>query len=326
MSINKAITCIKDNSSFLITTHTSPEGDALGSELAFYLLLKKLGKKAMIVNADAVPINYAFLPQVEKIKSRKNSEGFKFDCFAILDCSDMKRCGEVSRVDLAGKTVLNIDHHISNEKFGGVNWVEPYASSASEMVYKLYKKMRVPFDKDAALCIYVGIATDTGYFRYVNTNAVSHQAAAEFLKFGLDIRQIYKNIYENIPFEDMRLLSRILLNINRSADGKVIWFQVERQMLKAKNLSFDLTDEILSFARAIKDVEVAALFRENLGAKDEVRVNFRSQGKVDVNKIAQCFGGGGHKTASGVTVKGKIDDIRRKVLAKIKEAIVRGQN
>jgi phosphoesterase RecJ-like protein len=118
----------------------------------------------------------------------------------------------------------------------------------------------------------------------------------------------------------MRLLSRILPTIRRFASGKIAWFQIKRDILKIKS-SFDLTEHLLSFARAIKDVEVAVLFRENLGKNNEVRVNLRSQGKVDVNKIAQVFGGGGHKTASGATVKGKIDAVRKRVLTKIKESL-----
>lgn len=322
MSIEKVVACIKRNKHFLITAHTNLEGDALGSELAFCKILQKLGKSATIINEDALPYGYAFLPGIDKIRKFKpNIKGIRFDCFVVLDCSDLRRTGEVYRINSAHKPVLNIDHHISNEKFGDINWVEPDASSCAEMIYKLYKKLRLPLDKDTALLLYVGMLTDTGAFRYSNTTSVTHQAVSEFLKYGLKVTQIYKYLYENIPFEDMKLLAKILPAMRRQAGGRIVWFQVKKNMLKNKKLSFDLSEHTLSFGRAIKDAEVAVLFKENLGVKDEIRINFRSQGKVDVNKIASYFGGGGHKTASGATVHGKIDQVRRRVLAKIRESL-----
>lgn len=322
MSLKKAVACVKRNKKFLITSHTNLEGDALGSELAFYNLVKKLGKSAVVVNEDNLPYGYDFIPHKDKlIKYKDNLRGIKFDCFVVLDASDLTRTGEVYRLNLkAPKTVLNIDHHISNRWFGDINWVEPTAASCSEMIYKLYKAMHVPFDKDTALLLYTGIVTDTGSFRYSNTSSMTHKAASELLKFKLDVAQIYKSVYENIPFEEMKLLSRILPGMKREAGGRIIWFQIKQDILKNKKLSFDLSEQLLTFGRAIKDAEVVVLFKENLGAKNEIRINLRSQGKVDVNKIAQLFGGGGHKTASGATVKGStIDQVRRRVLAKIKE-------
>ena len=333
MSLKEVVACVKKYRSFLITAHTNPEGDALGSELAFCSLLKKLGKRAIIINEDELPYGYDFLPGTKNIKKfsrlwrdpavagKGNFRETKFDCFVALDCSDLGRTGEVYRLNIAKKPILNIDHHISNQRFGDINWVEPYASSCSEMIYRLYKRFHVCFGRNDAMFLYVGMLTDTGSFHYTNTTSFTHKAVSELLKHNLDIVNIYKNTNENIPFSDMKLLSRILLLMRREAKGKVIWFQIESSMLRKKRLSFDLTEHILGFARAIKDVEVVALFKENLGVKDEVRVNLRSQGKVDVNKIASFFGGGGHRTASGATVHGKIGEVRRKVLAKIKESL-----
>lgn len=325
MSLKKCVECIKRNKRFLLTVHTNPEGDALGAELAFYNLLKKLGKVAVIINEDEVPYGYNFLPGInniqKKIRNKRYLKKIDFDCFVILDCSDPQRTGEIYKINTQGKPVINIDHHISNNKFGDVNWVEPHSSSTSEMIYKLFRKLRIPLDKNTAICLYVGILTDTGSFRYSNTTNFTHKIVSELLDFKLNIPQIYKNIYENIPFEDMKLLGKILPDMRREAGGKIIWFQVEKNLLRNEKLFFDLTEHVLSFGRAIKDAEVTVLFKENLGVKDEIRVNFRSQGKVDVNKIAQFFGGGGHKTASGATIHGKINLVRRKVLAKIKESL-----
>lgn len=320
MSLKKVVASIKNNKKFLITSHTNLEGDALGSELAFYNLLKKLGKNATIINEDSLPYGYDFLPYKNKlIKFKGNLKNIEFDCFVVLDCSDLSRTGEVYRLNSQQKPILNIDHHISNQKFGNINWVESQASSCSEMIYKLYQALRLALDRDTAILLYTGILTDTGSFRYTNVTSFTHRAVSELLRFNLDVPRIYNSVYENIPFDDMKLLIRILPCLRREAKGRVVWFQIKHNMLRSRKLSFDLSEHILSFGRVIKDAEVVALFKENLGVKNEIRVNLRSQGKVDVNRIAQFFGGGGHKTASGATVKGNIDQVRRRVLAKIKE-------
>lgn len=322
ISLKKAAAAIKKYNRFLISVHTSPEGDALGSELALYYLLKKLGKEAIIVNEDPVPQEYDFIPGKENIKLYKPGlQGIDFDCVVILDCTDLNRTGLVKELIRPGSFVLNIDHHISNKKFGSVNWVEPGASSASEMVYSLYKQARVPFDEDSALLLYVGILTDSGSFRYSTTSSLTHRAAAELLRFNISTNRVYKNIYENIPFSDIQVLIKALARIHRESAGKIAWIEVPAKLIRHKQLSFDLTDHILSFARAIKNTEVAALFKENLGVRNEIRVNFRSTGLVDVNKIAQSFGGGGHITASGCTIRGKLADVRKKVLAKIRQSL-----
>jgi len=321
LSLRKAVECIKKSESFLITAHTNLEGDALGAELGFLNLVKKLGKQGVVVNEDDVPYGYDFLPGKNGIKKlNRKTIGTKFDCFVVVDCSDLNRTGEVYKIN-RDKPVLNIDHHISNALFADVNWVDPHASSASEMIYRLFKKMRVALDKESAVALYTGIVADTGYFHYSNTSSFTHKAISELLKFNLNIPLIFKNLYENIPFQDMKLLAKILPTIRREEKGIIAWFQIKRKMLKHGKISIDLSEHLLSFARAIKDVEVVVLFKENMGVRSEIRINLRSQGKVDVNKVAQYFGGGGHKAAAGATVKGKIEQVRKKVLAKIKESL-----
>jgi len=322
MSLKKVIACIKRNKRFVITAHTNLEGDALGSELAFYRLIRKLGKQAAIINEDALAYGYEFMPQAGTVKKfNKKLWNIKFDCFVILDCSDLKRCGDVAKLVSGNKTILNIDHHISNQKFGDINWVDFKASSCAQMIYSLYKKLCIPLDKETAILLYVGILTDTGSFRYTNTSWLTHRIVSELLKFDLDVSKIYQSVFENIPFSDMKLLIKILPSIKRDASGRVAWFMIKKDMFKHRKVYFDLSEHLLGFARSIKDIEVTVIFKENLKVKDEIRVNFRSQGRVDVNRIASFFGGGGHRTASGATVKGKLETVSRKVLAKIKEAL-----
>ncbi|MHB8155200.1 MAG: DHH family phosphoesterase, partial [Candidatus Omnitrophota bacterium] len=303
---------------FLITAHTSPEGDALGSQLGFYNLIKKLGKQAMIISDDQLPSGYDFLPGIKHIRCLgKVFKYIKFDCLVVLDCADLKRTGRVYKLNLDHKPVLNIDHHISNKIFGDVNWVDAHASSCSEMIYKLSKRLRLSMDKDTALVLYTGIMTDTGSFRYSNTSSFTFKVVAELLKFGVNVARAYSYAYENIPQQEVKLLLKFLSNIKFFGQGRIATFRIDSELPRAKMLSIDLADHILSFGRAIKGVEVVVLFKNNAGLKSEVRVNLRSQGRVDVNKIAAFFGGGGHKAAAGCTIPGGVLVVRRKVIAKI---------
>ncbi len=320
MSLKKAVECIKRNNRFLITVHTSLEGDALGSELAFYNLLKKLGKQAVIINDDIIPAEYAFLPGVNRIKRFKGElKNLPFDCFVILDCSDLSRCGGVAHFSSAQKTLLNIDHHISNSRFADVNWVEPGYSSACEMVYRLFKEMRLGLDKETAMLLYVGILTDTGSFHYSNTKSATHKVAAELLSHNLSAAKIYRQAYANIPFRQMKILGSILSTLRSDASGRVLWLQLKNNFKAEEMAGFDLSEYLLSLMRSVKGMEVAALFKEGFRKRGEVRVNLRSEGSVDVNKIARFFCGGGHKTARGCTVKGSAEEAARRVLRKIKE-------
>ncbi len=322
MNRQNAAAVLKKNKRFLITAHIGLEGDALGSELGMYWLLKKMGKEAVIVNDDGIPYGYEFLPGLDAVRRYKpGMQGIDFDCFIILDCSDLMRAGEVFRLNSAHKPVLNVDHHISNREFGDINWVDAQACSCTQMIYELYKTCRVPFDKKSALALYVGLMTDTGSFRYSNTTSATHTIAAELMSYGLDASQIYRAIYGNVPYQDMKLLSDILPHMHREAGGRIIWFEVKNSLIANKKLSFDLSEHILSFARSIRGVEVVVLFKENLGARSEIRINLRSQGNVDVNKIALSLGGGGHKTASGATIPGSLDTVRRMVLRAIKASL-----
>ena len=322
MSLKRVIDCIKKNKVFVITSHQNLEGDALGSEISFYNLLRKLGKSAIIVNQDPTPQVYTNVLGSRLIKKFRHNMKLKFDVLVMLDCSDKSRCGPVACLAISGQPIVNIDHHISNDKFGDINWVLPAASSVAEMVYRIYKRMHIKIDVDTAKALYVGILTDTGSFSYINTTSFTHKVTAELLKFNLDIPKIYRDIYESISFADMSLLTKIISTLERDASGKIIIFQIKQELLRGRKIYFDLTENVLRFGRLIHGSEACVLFREQQRKKREVRVNLRSQGrKVDVNCIAQFFGGGGHRTASGCTLSGTLKTVKQKVIDKIKEQL-----
>ena len=196
--------------------------------------------------------------------------------------------------------------------------MEPEFSSAGEMVYDLFKAFKVKIDMDDAIALYAAIMTDTGSFRYSNTSSKTHRIAAELIDIGVKPYEMHTKIYETSSVQDTNLLGESLQTMKLTEDGKIAWLWVTKEMLKKTKASLEGTEGIINFARSIDGVEIAILFRET-GTEDRVKVSFRSKGKVDVNKLAGLFGGGGHPTASGCTVFGKIEDVEKKVLEKAKE-------
>lgn len=310
---------IKKFNKFLITTHINPEGDAIGSQVATACLLKKLGKESAMLNDSPVPNLLQFMKGTEHIL-KEMPHNFNYQAVIMLDCPDIMRIGRVNDYIKKDSVIINIDHHISNTNFGRFNWVEPELSSTGEMVYDLFKAFKVKISLDEAIVLYVSIMTDTGSFRYSNTSSKTHRIAAELIDIGVKPHEMHMRIYETSSVQDTNLLGEALQTMKLTDDGKIAWLWVTKEMLKKTKASLEGTEGIINFARSIDGVEIAILFRET-GTEDKVKVSFRSKGKVDVNKLAGLFGGGGHPTASGCTVFGKIEDVEKKVLEKAKEMV-----
>jgi phosphoesterase RecJ-like protein len=286
---------------FFISAHTSPEGDSLGAQLAMAKAIKLMGKKCDIVNSDQPSREYDFLPGIDRVSSKPKIK--KYDAAIILDCSDASRIGSALNFLDKGIPVLNIDHHISNSRFGDINLIDAKASSACEILYLLFRALNIKINRSIALCLYAGILTDTGSFRYTNTTALTHFVISELLKWPIDVVGVYRNIYQNLTFSDLKFLNCALTNVKQDPTGKVAWVKINQRLIKKYRPKIDLSDNILNFLRSIKEVEVCLLFRERSGEEKNVRINLRSRNKFDVCKVAQRFGGGGHRTASGVTLR-----------------------
>jgi phosphoesterase RecJ-like protein len=302
----------KNHKVFVVSAHIHLEGDALGSELAVASLLRRMGKTVYCVNDDQVPAEYLFLPGIKTI--RRGAVFPAYDAAVLVDCSDASRIGKLSKSLRPDKPLINIDHHISNTRFGTLNWVEPKASCASEMVYQLFEALSMPLNKQEAVLLYTGILADTGSFRYASTSSVTHRVAAHLLEFGVNVYNIYQRLYEDFSYETVKALAGVVRGMRRDKTGKVAWVQVPAALGKKYPVLSEQTDEIIRFARAVAGVEVALLFKEIRRGR-EVRVNFRSRGRVDVNALAHGFGGGGHRMASGCTLKGTLKGVIAKVVA-----------
>jgi len=319
MSVRTVKQAIKKFNKFLITSHINPEGDAIGSQVAMACLLKKLGKDSAMLDDSPVPNLLRFMKGTEHIL-KEIPHNFNYQAIIILDVPDLGRIGRVNEYIKKDAVMINIDHHISNVNFGKFNWVEPEFSSAGEMVYDLFKAFKVKIGLDEAIALYVSIMTDTGSFKYSNTSSKTHRIVAELIDIGVKPYEMHTKLYETSSIQDTSLLGESLQTMKITDDGKIAWLWVTKEMLKKTKASLEGTEGIINFARSIDGVEIAILFRET-GTEDRVKVSFRSKGKADVNKLAMAFKGGGHPTASGCTVLGKIEEVEKKVLDKAGEML-----
>ncbi len=301
-SFRALLTLFEQYQTFAISTHVNPDGDAIGSELALYLFLEKLGKTVKIYNTDLVPKKYQFLPYWENIEDAKASTDFCPEVLVILDASSRERIGpSLSKRLIPTHAVVNIDHHITAEDFGDHNLIVPTASSTAEIIYKFIKSTQVPIDEASALCLYTGLMFDTGCFRYSNATPETHRIAADLIEIGeFAPDEIYRQVYEHVPLEKIHLLGQTLQTLELTPDNKIAWVLVTQSMLNQTQTTLDDVEGFVNQIQAIENVEVAICVCELPDGK--TKVSLRSEGRVDVAALAAEFGGGGHERASGCRI------------------------
>jgi phosphoesterase RecJ-like protein len=300
----------------LLSVHISPDGDALGSQLALMLALEKMGKTVTAHNLDPVPEIYRFLPHAGRIRTGRPVTG-RYDAVIVLD-AEPPRTGLFDSSPPAN-VLINIDHHVTNPAPWFNTWLDPNASATGEMVYNLIRRLGVPFDRDIALCLYTAIFTDTGSFRYSNTSPESMRISANLLEAGADPWLVTENVYESFAFRRLKLLGSVLTGMERSEDGRVAWVVVTDEMYRRTGTSAEDTDNFVNFVRSVKGVEVAILFRQ-IGA-EEYKISLRSKGRVNLSGLAQSFGGGGHKNAAGGKVQGSLQEATEKVVGAVEKTV-----
>ena len=314
--IKEILEAIDQGEKFLITAHVRPDGDALGSELALFLLLTDLGKEAVICNQDDTPEHYRFLPAAERIVHElENIE--KYDVAFILDCSELDRVGKISGDIVRVKTLINIDHHVSNGGFCQLKLLDPKASSTGELLYRLMRKMQVKLTKDICTNLYAAILTDTGGFRYSSTHQETLWAAGDLVEGGASPQWISENIYESDSPVKLQLLSRVLETLTLDMKTKTASLVVTQQHLQDTGAMMEHTDGFIDIPRTVKGIDISMLYTQTEGT--HFKLSLRSKGKVNVEKIARKFGGGGHINAAACRVEGNIDEIKQRVLEAVRE-------
>ena len=317
---------IENSERILLSTHENPDGDGLGSAYAMYHYLNNINKDCRIIHISELPSEYTFFNYddvIETYESEKHDNWIsKIDLALIFDVGDFRRLRDIGKALTNNKKyVVNIDHHpdLSDERFSK-NFINVDAAATGEMVYDFLKSNNIELNKFMAEGIYTAVMTDTGSFRYSNTNQKCHQIAIESIELGVNTAKIYQTVYENRSPAQVALLGEILHNLKYALDGELAWFSISQDMMEQVGATKQDVDGFTDFVRSIRGVEVAIMFFE-INSKT-TRINFRSKGKYVINNIAKYFDGGGHKFASGALAKKELSLVLSEVVEKTKSSII----
>ena len=298
--------------SVAILAHVHPEADAIGATLGASLALRESGKVTGAYNVDPLPPGLSCLPGAAEL-AREIPSSSRYACYLVLDTSDLARTGGLLNGRPADAVILNVDHHAGNTRFGDVNWVDPEASSAGEMVYRILRRAGVPIGKAVATNLYAAILTDTGSFQHGNTTPEALRAAADLVACGAAVEELSAGMYGNHDPREWHLLSAALATLRLSSDGRLAWIVVTLAARQGLGLGLEATEGFIDFVRAVGGVQIAMMFKEV--SSSEVRVSFRSRGRMDVARLANQFGGGGHRNAAGCTLCEPLDTAKTQILA-----------
>ena len=322
--MEEIIDLIKDHERFAITTHLSPEGDAIGSALALRLLLRRLEKEALVVIQDPVPPNLRFLKGTEGVKGPEElpqHQQLELELWFVVDCAGLDRVGDQVRrlIEKGERPIVNIDHHINNLNFGEVNYVRQTAATA-QLIFELAQAFGT-VDPEIATCLYAGIVADTDAFRNDNTDAHVLRDAAALVEQGARAREVAINLYERRTLGELRLLGYSLLHAH--LEDSIVWCDLPLKVFDELGASPWETEHLVEDLRALEGVEVAVLFKEL--ERGRVKVSLRAKGGLKVNEVAQQFGGGGHEQAAGCIVEGGLAEAEEQVLGELRRRLDAGQ-
>jgi phosphoesterase RecJ-like protein len=296
--LSQVLSQIEQRDRFVLTSHARPDGDAVGSSLGFSQILRSMGKQAEVVLRDGVPRIYHSLPYTDKVVKAERVNG-NYQAAIILECDSIQR----TRLQgLEDRFLINIDHHASARPFAHVNWIDPKAVATAEMIYRLAREAGVQISAEIATCLYTAVLTDTGSFMFAGTNEHTFELARELVLAGADPARCARNIYFGHSSAKMRLLGAALSKLQR--EGPLGWISVSQEQMERCQAREEDCEGLVNYALSIHDVEVAAFFRELPDGR--FRVSLRSKGGYDVAAIAQRFGGGGHRCASGCSLDGPL--------------------
>lgn len=320
ISMNDLGEIFRQNQTFALMSHMRPDGDAIGSQLALGLALEAMGKTVYFWNEDGLPESLGFLPCSEKI-SRPPTEAPPIDVAIALDTATKVRLGD-NNILAAAKASLwvNIDHHISNPRYGDVNYVDATSPATGQIVYEIITGLHLPMPDAARDSIYVAVSTDTGSFQYDSTTASTYRMAADLLDRGLAVGDINAKTYDSHPYRRIELMRALLNTLELTCDGKLAYWEMIDQLRIDLALKPEDSEGLIDMIRAIRGVQVAVFFEELPGGK--VRVSMRSKDRsVNVCDIAAQFGGGGHALAAGIRMAGPITAAKEQVIAAIAKVL-----
>jgi bifunctional oligoribonuclease and PAP phosphatase NrnA len=315
--LSQVVELIEHKQRFAITSHVRPDGDSLGSSLGLYWLLRALDKDVEVIMRDPAPPAYRQLPGADAIRVTPAVDK-PYDAVFVIECSDIDRPG---LIDLEKQFVVNIDHHSTTELFGTINWIDATASAVGEMIYNLCKATGVRVTQEIAEGVYTALLTDTGSFHYSNTTERTFKIASELVRTGVRPARTAEAIFGNYQWPKIELLSQVLATAKRDESGRVAWMCHTLEMQKLTQASEEDSDGFVNYPLTIGEVQAVALFKEC--APGFYRTSLRSKGEVNVAKVAEQFGGGGHRNAAGCTLKGNLDELEQQILPLMQDAVKR---
>ena len=304
VSFKQIANLFEESHSIILTGHVNPDGDCLGSLLALYQYLLSLGKDVRMVLDDDVPVLYKFLPGHLAIE-KPTAQLIKVDLLIVLDASDLERIGNVKHY--VNAPILNIDHHLSNTRFADYCYIDSTSAATGEILFQLFTMLNATITADMASCLYTAIATDCGFFRYANTSVQTMNYAAALMEKGASPHIISEHL-ETKSLESILTLGKVLESLELYHHGKIASITILPNTLG----NLDTTEGFINYPRVIEGVAIAIMFK--VMSDNTVRISFRSK-DVDVSKLALSFGGGGHARAAGCAITGKIEEVKKAVLA-----------
>ena len=323
MTLSQIAKFILESKKIGITYHVSPDGDAVGSVLALFNALKSLNKDCYIISKDTLSENLKFLKGSDEITGEITEPVDETDIVVVLDCGNLERVS-ANLKEFTG-TIVNIDHHLSNDKYGDVNYIDSNAAATAEIVFELLNLMGISFEKensvikDIGTCMYTSIVTDTGAYRHSNVTERTHKISATLKKIGVDNTFIYQSLFDNKDFSRIKLIGKALSNMQLILNGKVALLEIDKNFTADLGIDIGDTSDIISYGLQIKGVEVTLLLKE---VEDGVKASLRSKSYVDVRKIAEVFGGGGHIRASGIKIKNmSMEEAKYEILNEIQKEL-----
>jgi bifunctional oligoribonuclease and PAP phosphatase NrnA len=313
--LSQVVELIENKRDFAITTHIKPDGDGVGSSLGLCWLLRSLGKSAEVVVCGDIPLAYRSLPGADEIRDIERIDR-DYDAIFVIECSDLQRPGIAGLED---QFTVNIDHHATSEHFGSVNWIDSTASAVGEMIYNLVKAIGGRVTREIAECVYMALVTDTGSFHFSNTTDRTLKVASELIKAGAKPAEISEVVYNNYPWSRIELMRQVLATVKRDRSGKVASLRQSLIMREEAGAVDGDNNGFVNIPLAAREILACVYMREV--DENVYRVSLRSKGDINVAKVAERWGGGGHRNAAGLRIDGDWDSAEAELVEAVRDAV-----
>jgi phosphoesterase RecJ-like protein len=317
--LSQVVELIENKQKFGITTHIKPDGDGVGSSLGLCWLLRSLGKSAEVIVRGDIPLAYRSLPGADEIRNIEKIDN-DYDAVFVIECSDLQRPG-IDGLDT--QFTVNIDHHATSEHFGTVNWIDSTASAVGEMIYNLVKAIGGRVTREIAECVYMALVTDTGSFHFSNTTDRTLKVASELIKAGARPAAISEVVYNNYPWSRIELMRQVLATVKRDESGKVASMRQTLKMREEAGAVDGDNNGFVNIPLAAREI-LACVYMREVG-EQVYRVSLRSKGDINVAKVAERWGGGGHRNAAGLRIEGDWDAKEGELVEAVREAVERAE-